>query len=142
MSGAVSPSASAGSGVSSVALASWSCWVSLGSASRSRTVIGSPAVSLSSNVSRRGDAHRDDGVVAIAISPMTWRVAPSRAQGKLRMWLRSSVMTAKEWFEGMRQARPPTLDNVTVLWDGRRLDSREAVMEWLAEVGAEACRGC
>jgi hypothetical protein len=44
------------------------------------------------------------------------------------------VMTAEEWFEGMRQARPPTPDGVTVLWDGRRLDSREAVMEWLAGV--------
>ena len=34
----------------------------------------------------------------------------------------------------MRHARPPTSDDVTILWDGRRLDSREAVMEWLAEV--------
>ncbi len=25
-------------------------------------------------------------------------------------------------------------DDVTITWDGRRLDSREAVMEWLAEV--------
>jgi hypothetical protein len=46
-------------------------------------------------------------------------------------------MTAEEWFEGMRNARPPTADDVTVLWDGRRLDSREAVMEWLAEVEAK-----
>jgi len=30
--------------------------------------------------------------------------------------------------------RPPSPDDVTILWDGRRLDSREAVMEWLAEV--------
>jgi hypothetical protein len=47
------------------------------------------------------------------------------------------VMTAEEWFEGMRQARPPTPDDVTILWDGRRLDSREAVLEWLAEVAAK-----
>jgi hypothetical protein len=47
------------------------------------------------------------------------------------------VMTAEEWFEGMRHARPPTPDDVTILWDGRRLDSREAVMEWLAEVEAK-----
>ena len=46
-------------------------------------------------------------------------------------------MTAEEWFEGMRQARPPAPDDVTVLWDGRRLDSREAVMEWLTEVEAK-----
>jgi hypothetical protein len=30
--------------------------------------------------------------------------------------------------------RRPTPDDVTILWDGRRLDSREAVMEWLADV--------
>lgn len=47
------------------------------------------------------------------------------------------VMTAEEWFEGMRDALPPTPDDVTILWDGRRLDSREAVMEWLAEVDAK-----
>jgi hypothetical protein len=47
------------------------------------------------------------------------------------------VMTAEEWFEGMRHADPPTDDDVTILWDGRRLDSREAVMEWLAEVEAK-----
>ena len=46
-------------------------------------------------------------------------------------------MTAEEWFEGMRYADPPTDDDVTILWDGRRLDSREAVMEWLAEVEAK-----
>ena len=46
------------------------------------------------------------------------------------------VMTAEEWLEGMRHARPPTPDDVSILWDGRRLDSREAVMEWLAEVEA------
>ena len=44
------------------------------------------------------------------------------------------VMTAEEWFEGMRHAAPPTPDDVTILWDGRRLDSREVVMEWLAEI--------
>lgn len=46
-------------------------------------------------------------------------------------------MTAKEWFERMRQAPPPTNDDVTILWDGRRLDSKEKVLEWLAEVEAK-----
>lgn len=46
-------------------------------------------------------------------------------------------MTAEEWFKGMRDARPPTLDDVSILWDGRRLDSREAVMKWLAEIEAK-----
>lgn len=45
--------------------------------------------------------------------------------------------TAEEGIERMRHARPPTTDDVTILWDGRRLDSREAVMEWLAEVDAK-----
>jgi hypothetical protein len=36
--------------------------------------------------------------------------------------------------ERVRHAAPPTPDDVTILWDGRRLDSRESVMEWLAEV--------
>jgi hypothetical protein len=45
--------------------------------------------------------------------------------------------TAEEVIERMRHAGPPTPDDVTILWDGRRLDSREAVMEWLAEVDAK-----
>ena len=44
------------------------------------------------------------------------------------------VMSAEELIERVRYAPPPTQDDVTILWDGRRLDSREAVMEWLAEV--------
>jgi hypothetical protein len=47
------------------------------------------------------------------------------------------VMTAEEWFERMRHAAPPTADDVTILWDGRRLDSREAVLQWVAEVEVE-----
>jgi hypothetical protein len=43
-------------------------------------------------------------------------------------------MTAEELVERVRRAGPPTPDDVTILWDGRRLDSREAVMQWLAEV--------
>jgi hypothetical protein len=45
-------------------------------------------------------------------------------------------MTAEELFERVRRAPPPTDDDVSILWDGRRLDSREAVMDWLAEVEA------
>jgi hypothetical protein len=47
------------------------------------------------------------------------------------------VMTAEELVERVRRAGPPTPDDVTILWDGRRLDSREAVMQWLAEVDAK-----
>jgi len=44
------------------------------------------------------------------------------------------VMAAEELIERVRHAPPPTEDDVTILWDGRRLDSKDAVMEWLAEV--------
>jgi hypothetical protein len=47
------------------------------------------------------------------------------------------VRTVEELAEALRKAPPPTEDDVTILWDGRRLDSREAVMEWLAEVDAK-----
>ena len=36
----------------------------------------------------------------------------------------------------MRSAGPPTDDDVTVLPDGRRIDSREAAEAWLAELDA------
>jgi hypothetical protein len=47
------------------------------------------------------------------------------------------AMTAEELVERVGRAGPPTQDDVTILWDGRRLDSREAAMEWLAEVAAK-----
>lgn len=46
-------------------------------------------------------------------------------------------MSAEEWFEGMRHAAPPSPDDVTMTLDGRRLDSRQAVLEWLAELEAK-----
>lgn len=49
----------------------------------------------------------------------------------------SRAKTAEEGIERMRHARRPTPDDVSILWDGRRLDSREAVMEWLVEVDAK-----
>jgi len=44
--------------------------------------------------------------------------------------------TIVEWAERMRSAGPPTEDDVTVLLDGRRLNSRETVEAWLKEVEA------
>jgi hypothetical protein len=51
------------------------------------------------------------------------------------------VMTAEEWLRRMKDATPVTDDDVSILWDGTRLDSREAVMEWLAEVEAKRVEG-
>ena len=50
-------------------------------------------------------------------------------------------MTAEEWFERMRDAPPPTDDDVPILLDGRRLDTREKVLAWLAEVDAARSEG-
>jgi hypothetical protein len=47
------------------------------------------------------------------------------------------VMTAEDWLERMRVAAPPAQDDVTILWDGRRLDSRDSVLAWLAEIEAK-----
>lgn len=47
------------------------------------------------------------------------------------------VMTAEEWFERLRHAPPPTEDDVTILWDGTRLDSREKVLKWLEDLEAK-----
>lgn len=45
-------------------------------------------------------------------------------------------MTAEELFERMRDASPPSGDDVPVTFDGRRLDSAEAVRAWLADLAA------
>ena len=50
------------------------------------------------------------------------------------------VMTVEELAEALRHAPPPTEDDVSILWDGRRLDSKEAVMQWLAELDAERAK--
>jgi hypothetical protein len=47
------------------------------------------------------------------------------------------VMTAEELAEALRHAPPATSDEVTILRDGRRIDSRESAMKWLAELAAE-----
>jgi hypothetical protein len=45
-------------------------------------------------------------------------------------------MTAEELIERMRQAGPPTVDDVPLTFDGRRLDPPEAVKAWLADLAA------
>ena len=46
------------------------------------------------------------------------------------------VMSAEELVDRMRHASPPTNDDVPITFDGRRLDSPEAVQEWLADLAA------
>ena len=45
-------------------------------------------------------------------------------------------MSAEELVDRMRHASPPTTDDVPITFDGRRLDSPEAVQEWLADLAA------
>jgi hypothetical protein len=48
--------------------------------------------------------------------------------------IRQRATTVAEWAERMHSAEPPTEDDVTILLDGRRLDSKESVEAWLKEV--------
>ena len=50
--------------------------------------------------------------------------------------IKQRATTVAEWAERMHSAEPPTDDDVTVLLDGRRLDSKESVEAWLREVEA------
>jgi hypothetical protein len=50
--------------------------------------------------------------------------------------IRQRAKTVAEWAERMHSAEPPTEDDVTVLLNGRRLDSKESVEAWLKEVEA------
>lgn len=43
-------------------------------------------------------------------------------------------ITIEELQTSLDEADPPTSDDVSITTDGRRLDSKEAVLAWLAEV--------
>jgi hypothetical protein len=50
------------------------------------------------------------------------------------------VMTAEELIERMRHAASPTPDDVSMTFDGRGLDSPEAVKAWLADLASRRAR--
>ena len=50
-------------------------------------------------------------------------------------------LTGDEFLERLRAAGPATPDDVSITRDGRRLDSKEAVLAWLAEVEADRVAG-
>jgi hypothetical protein len=54
---------------------------------------------------------------------------------------RSQLISEKEFIARLEAAPSPTTDDVSILLDGRRLDSKEAVLEWLAEVEADRKAG-
>ena len=47
------------------------------------------------------------------------------------------VLTREEFNEMLRDAPPPSADDVSITSDGRRLDSKEAVIAFFAELDAE-----
>lgn len=51
------------------------------------------------------------------------------------------VLTFEELAEAVKIAPPPTADDVSITWDGRRLDSREKVLAFLAEIEAARSGG-
>jgi hypothetical protein len=53
----------------------------------------------------------------------------------------SSASSLRELGDDMAHAPPATPDDVTVLIDGRRLDTKEKVLAWLAEVEADRAAG-
>ncbi len=50
-------------------------------------------------------------------------------------------LSGDEFVARVRAAGPPTADDVSITLDCRRLDSKEGVLAWLAEVEAERAAG-
>lgn len=50
-------------------------------------------------------------------------------------------LSGDEFVARARAAGPSTPDDVSITRDGRRLDSKEAVLAWLAEVDADRAAG-
>ena len=52
------------------------------------------------------------------------------------------MLSGEEWVAAIKKnARPSTPDDVTVLRDGRRLDTKEKVLAWLGEIETERAAG-
>ena len=49
-------------------------------------------------------------------------------------------MTGDKW-AAADVGRPPTPDDVTITLDGRRIDSKEKAIAWLAEIEADRAAG-
>ena len=50
------------------------------------------------------------------------------------------IMTGDEWASA-DVSRPPTPDDVTITLNGRRIDSKEKAIAWLAEIEADRAAG-
>lgn len=50
-------------------------------------------------------------------------------------------LSADEFLARVKAGAPSTADDVSITLDGRRLDSKEAILAWLAEVDADRAAG-
>ena len=48
------------------------------------------------------------------------------------------VVSGDEWARRAAAAPPPTPDDCTITADGRRIDTRDKMLDWLIETGALA----
>jgi hypothetical protein len=68
-------------------------------------------------------------------------------RGELDRWYREDlddvapVVTLTELAEAVRNAPSPTADDVSITWDGRRLDSKEKVLAFIAELDTARANG-
>jgi hypothetical protein len=51
------------------------------------------------------------------------------------------VLSFEELADGLRNAPSPTPDDVSITWDGRRLDSKAKVLAFLDELDAARVKG-
>lgn len=91
-------------------------------------------------------AHRlgeDDGRRCARGAPVTAPMpGPAATDGTLRpVPKRVLRLSSEEFVARVRAAGPATEDDVSITRDGRRLDSKEAVLAWLADVEAERAAG-
>lgn len=57
------------------------------------------------------------------------------------VWDDVPVVSGAEWVESVRHAGPSTPDDVSVTWDGRRLDTKDKILAFLAEIEADRTAG-
>lgn len=72
---------------------------------------------------------------------------PRHHIGQPDSWYREAVddagpgLTFEDLADAVRRAPSPTADDVSITWDGRRLDSKEKVLRFLAELEVARSNG-
>lgn len=77
----------------------------------------------------------------------TGHLGAARVRGGARLAYRGDVernlprLSLQELCADLSEAPPPTSDDVTILLDGRRLDTKEKVLAWIEELDADRAAG-